>query len=93
MAQLYHIVEAQQFDRELLSNIFAVSQEMEQIVQHYGSSLSSLNCHRLLRSASADANQHHVVQFQLPLDCARTFRLPSGSANADSTTTDVRSDT
>ena len=39
MAQLYHIVEAQQFDRELLSDIFAVSREMEQVVQHYGSSL------------------------------------------------------
>ncbi len=39
MAQLHHIVEAQQFDRSVLSDIFAVAQEMEQVVQHYGSSL------------------------------------------------------
>ncbi len=39
MARLFHIVEAQQFDRELLAEIFAVAQEMEQVVQHYGSNI------------------------------------------------------
>ena len=39
MAQLHHVLEAQQFDRSLLSDIFVVAQEMEQVVQHYGSSL------------------------------------------------------
>ena len=36
MSRLYHIIEAQQFDRELLAEIFAVAEEMEQVVQHYG---------------------------------------------------------
>jgi len=39
MARLFHVVEAQQFDRELLGEIFAVAQEMEQVVQHYGSNI------------------------------------------------------
>jgi aspartate carbamoyltransferase catalytic subunit len=39
MGQLYHIIEAQQFDRDLLSEIFAVAREMEQVVQHYGSNI------------------------------------------------------
>jgi aspartate carbamoyltransferase catalytic subunit len=41
MAGLYHVVEAQQFGRELLGEIFAVAQEMEQVVQHYGSNILS----------------------------------------------------
>jgi aspartate carbamoyltransferase catalytic subunit len=39
MSQLYHVIEAQQFDRELLVEIFAVAREMEQVVQHYGSNI------------------------------------------------------
>ena len=39
MAGLYHVVEAQQFNRELLDEIFAVAQEMERVVKHYGSSI------------------------------------------------------
>ena len=41
MSRLFHVVEAQQFDTELLSDIFAVAQEMEQVVQHYGSNILS----------------------------------------------------
>ena len=41
MSRLFHIVEAQQFDVELLSEIFAVAREMEQVVQHYGSNILS----------------------------------------------------
>jgi aspartate carbamoyltransferase catalytic subunit len=41
MNRLFHIVEAQQFDQELLSRIFEVAQEMEQVVQHYGSNILS----------------------------------------------------
>lgn len=36
---LRHIVEAQQFDRGTMSQIFAVAREMEQVVQHYGSNI------------------------------------------------------
>ncbi len=39
MARLFHVVEAQQFDRELMGEIFSVAQEMEQVVQHYGSNI------------------------------------------------------
>ena len=39
MSTLRHIVEAQQFDRELMARIFQVAREMEQVVQHYGSNL------------------------------------------------------
>lgn len=39
MARLFHVVEAQQFDRELMGQIFSVAQEMEQVVQHYGSNI------------------------------------------------------
>ena len=39
MSRIYHVIEAQQFDRALLSEIFAVAQEMEQVVQHYGSNI------------------------------------------------------
>lgn len=39
MGRLNHVLEAQQFDRPLLDEIFAVAQEMEQVVQHYGSNI------------------------------------------------------
>ena len=39
MSRLFHVIEAQQFDRALLSEIFAVTREMEQVVQHYGSNI------------------------------------------------------
>lgn len=39
MSTLRHIVEAQQFDRELMARIFQVAREMEQVVQHYGANL------------------------------------------------------
>ena len=39
MGRLKHVVEAQQFDRELMADIFTVAREMEQVVQHYGSNL------------------------------------------------------
>jgi aspartate carbamoyltransferase catalytic subunit len=41
MSQLRHIVEAQQFDREAMMDIFRVAREMEQVVQHYGSNILS----------------------------------------------------
>jgi aspartate carbamoyltransferase catalytic subunit len=41
MARLTHIVRAQQFDLELLTEIFLVAEEMEQVVQHYGSNILS----------------------------------------------------
>ncbi len=36
---LQHIVEAQQFDRDVMSQIFAVAREMEQVVKRYGSNI------------------------------------------------------
>jgi aspartate carbamoyltransferase catalytic subunit len=39
MESLHHVVEAQQFDRELLAEIFAVTKEMEDVVNRYGSSI------------------------------------------------------
>jgi aspartate carbamoyltransferase catalytic subunit len=39
MADLRHITEAQQFDRQALVDIFRVSREMEQVAQHYGSNI------------------------------------------------------
>ena len=36
---LRHVVEAQQFDRGTMAEIFAVAREMEQVVQHYGSNI------------------------------------------------------
>ena len=39
MDRLYHVLEAQQFDVNLLDDIFSTAQEMEQVVQHYGSNI------------------------------------------------------
>ena len=39
MDSLFHVVEAQQFNRELLTEIFAVTKEMEEVVSLYGSSI------------------------------------------------------
>ena len=41
MDKLFHVVEAQQFDRDLLAEIFAVTKEMEEVVSRYGSSILS----------------------------------------------------
>lgn len=41
MDKLFHVVEAQQFDRDLLTEIFAVTKEMEEVVSRYGSSILS----------------------------------------------------
>jgi len=39
MDKLFHVVEAQQFNRELMGEIFAVTKEMEEVVSRYGSSI------------------------------------------------------
>ncbi|MSS70910.1 MAG: aspartate carbamoyltransferase [Candidatus Latescibacteria bacterium] len=39
MDKLNHVIEAQQFTPERLSDIFAVAREMEQVVRHYGSNI------------------------------------------------------
>ncbi|MDA0336708.1 MAG: aspartate carbamoyltransferase [bacterium] len=41
MSDLRHITEAQQFDRDIMADIFRVTREMEQVVQHYGSNILS----------------------------------------------------
>jgi aspartate carbamoyltransferase catalytic subunit len=39
MSRVSHVIEAQQFDRALMEEIFTVAREMEQVVQHYGSNI------------------------------------------------------
>ena len=39
MDGLFHVIEAQQFDRDLLSEIFSVTKEMEEVVSRYGSNI------------------------------------------------------
>ena len=39
MSDLRHIIEAQQFDRDGMADIFRVAREMEQVVRHYGSNI------------------------------------------------------
>ena len=39
MARLFHVIEAQQFDRKLLSEIFSATKEMEEVVSRYGSNI------------------------------------------------------
>ena len=41
MDRLFHVIEAQQFDKDLLSKIFAVTKEMEEVVSRYGSNILS----------------------------------------------------
>ena len=41
MASLKHVVQAQQFDRELMAEIFSIARAMEDVVQHYGSNILS----------------------------------------------------
>ena len=39
MPRLNHVIEAQQFDRELMDEIFTIAREMEDVVLHYGSNI------------------------------------------------------
>ena len=39
MDRMFHVIEAQQFDRELMGEIFSVTKEMEEVVSRYGSSI------------------------------------------------------
>ena len=39
MDRLPHVLEAQQFDIDLMDAIFSTAREMEQVVQHYGSNI------------------------------------------------------
>ncbi len=41
MDRLFHVIEAQQFDRSLLAEIFSVTKEMEEVVSRYGSNILS----------------------------------------------------
>jgi aspartate carbamoyltransferase catalytic subunit len=41
MNRLVHFIEAQQFNVDLLADVFAMAREMEQVVQHYGSNILS----------------------------------------------------
>ncbi|MDP6779607.1 MAG: aspartate carbamoyltransferase [Candidatus Latescibacteria bacterium] len=39
MEPLFHVVESQQFDRDLLTEIFSVTKQMEEVVSRYGSNI------------------------------------------------------
>ena len=39
METLFHVVESQQFDRDLLTEIFSVTKQMEEVVSRYGSNI------------------------------------------------------
>ena len=39
MSRFFHVLEAQQFDVDLLADIFKMAREMEQVVQHYGANI------------------------------------------------------
>ena len=39
MERLFHVVEAQQFDRDLMTEIFGITKEMEEVVSRYGSNI------------------------------------------------------
>ncbi len=39
MERLFHVVESQQFDRDLLTEIFSVTKQMEEVVSRYGSNI------------------------------------------------------
>ena len=41
MSRFFHVIEAQQFDVDLLADIFKTASQMEQVVQHYGSNILS----------------------------------------------------
>ena len=61
MDKLFHVVEAQQFDRDLLSEIFAVTKEMEEVVSRYGSSI--LN-HRIMASLFYEPSTRTRLSFE-----------------------------
>ena len=39
MERLFHVVEAQQFDRDVMTEIFSITKEMEEVVSRYGSNI------------------------------------------------------
>jgi aspartate carbamoyltransferase catalytic subunit len=39
MERLFHVVEAQQFDKDLMTEIFSITKEMEEVVSRYGSNI------------------------------------------------------
>jgi aspartate carbamoyltransferase catalytic subunit len=61
MDKLFHVVEAQQFDRDLLNEIFAVTKEMEEVVSRYGSSI--LN-HRIMASLFYEPSTRTRLSFE-----------------------------
>jgi len=61
MGKLFHVVEAQQFDRDLLNEIFAVTKEMEEVVSRYGSSI--LN-HRIMASLFYEPSTRTRLSFE-----------------------------
>ena len=61
MDKLFHVVEAQQFDRDLLTEIFAVTKEMEDVVSRYGSSI--LN-HRIMASLFYEPSTRTRLSFE-----------------------------
>ncbi len=61
MDKLFHVIEAQQFDRDLLTEIFAVTKEMEEVVSRYGSSILS---HRIMASLFYEPSTRTRLSFE-----------------------------
>ena len=61
MDKLFHVIEAQQFDRPLLAEIFAVTKEMEEVVSRYGSNILS---RRLMASLFYEPSTRTRLSFE-----------------------------
>lgn len=61
MDKLFHVVEAQQFDRALLTELFAVTKEMEEVVSRYGSNILS---RRLMASLFYEPSTRTRLSFE-----------------------------
>lgn len=61
MDKLFHVIEAQQFDRPLLSELFAVTKEMEEVVSRYGSNILS---RRLMASLFYEPSTRTRLSFE-----------------------------
>ncbi len=61
MDKLFHVIEAQQFDRPLLTELFAVTKEMEEVVSRYGSNILS---RRLMASLFYEPSTRTRLSFE-----------------------------
>ena len=68
MDSLYHVIEAQQFSREILDEIFVVTREMENVVSRYGSSI--LN-RRIMATLFYEPSTRTRLSFEAAMRCVQ----------------------